>query len=386
MANVLTSLAADLYKAAELAGRSAVGFIPSVTVNAGSEVAAQNTTVKSFTTVEGTINTSVKPSMTIPEGDDNTIGVETMTLDKEVNAQIPFTGEDQLYLNQSSGFQTVYGQLIARKMEGMVRTIEAAVAFEAYTNSTRAVGTAGTTPFGSNFDTVAEARQIILDNDMPVNDGQLSLIVNSSAGTKLRNLAQLQKVNEAGGSDLLRQGTLLDLQGFMFKESSGVQDHTKGTAASALVNGALAVGATSIVFDTSTPGASGFKAGDVITIAGDDNKYVVVGGVTLTGAAGTVEIASPGLRADAANNAAITVGNSYAANIGLHRSAIELAIRPMASPMASAAQEQMIVQDPVSGLAFTVEVYGGYKKAMVDITAIYGVKAWNPRAIATLLG
>jgi hypothetical protein len=148
----------------------------------------------------------------------------------------------------------------------------------------------------------------------------------------------------------------------------------------------LAVGATSIVFDTSTPGASGFKAGDVITIAGDDNKYLVVGGVTLTGAAGTVEIASPGLRANAANNAAIRVGNSYAANIGLHRSAIELAIRPMASPMASAAQEQMIVQDPVSGLAFTVEVYGGYKKAMVDITAIYGVKAFNPRAIATLLG
>ena len=52
MANVLTSLAADLYKAAEIAGRSAVGFIPSVTVNAGSEAAAQNTTVRSLTTTQ----------------------------------------------------------------------------------------------------------------------------------------------------------------------------------------------------------------------------------------------------------------------------------------------------------------------------------------------
>ena len=385
MANVLTDLSADLYKAAEIAGRSAVGLIPSVTINAGSEVAAQNTTVRSFTTSEGTVNESVTPSMTIPEGDDNTVGAKTMTLDKVVNAQIPFTGEDQLYLEQSSGFQTVYGQQIARKMEGMVRRIEAAVSVEAYTNSTRAVGTAGTTPFASNFDLIAEARQIIFDNNMPVDDGQISLVMNSTAGTKLRNLSQLQKANEAGSDDMLRQGVLLDLQGFMLRESAGIQSHTKGTATGALVNGALSEGATSIVFDGATSGATGIKAGDVITFAADTgNKYVVVSGAT--GASGTITIASPGLRMDIPDNNAITVGSNYTANVGLHRSAIELAIRPMASPMASAATDQTIVQDPHSGLAFQVEVYGGYKKAMIDITAIYGVKAWNPDAIATLLG
>ena len=380
MANVLTDLAADLYRAAEIVGRSAVGFIPSVTINAGSEAAAQGTTVRSFTTVEGTIKTSVTPSMTIPEGDDNTIGNTTLALDKTINAQIPFTGEDMRFLDQGAGFQTVYGNLILRKMNGMVRQIEADIATEAYRNSSRAFGTAGTIPFASNFNEVAEVRQILFDNDMPVEDGQLSLVLNSLAGTNLRQLAQLQKVTEAGGTDMLRQGTLLDLQGFMLKESAGVRTHTKGTGTSYQTSAAAAVGATTISVDT---GSGTIVAGDVVTFAADTvNKYVVTGAL----AGGSFTIAAPGLRVAIPDNNAVTVGNNYTAHIGLHRDAIELAIRPMASPMASAASETMVVQDPFSGLAFQVEVYGGYKKSMVDITAIYGVKAWNPSGIATLIG
>ncbi len=40
MANVLTNLAADIYTAADTVGREAVGFIPSVTMNADSTRAA----------------------------------------------------------------------------------------------------------------------------------------------------------------------------------------------------------------------------------------------------------------------------------------------------------------------------------------------------------
>lgn len=380
MANVLDNLAADLYKAAEIVGRSAVGFIPSVTVNGGSEVVAQGATVRSHTTDEGTINESATPSMTIPEGDDVTVTTDTMTLNKVVNAQIPFTGEEVGFINQGAGFQTVYGDIITRKMNGMMKIIEKNVAIEAYKNASRAVGTAGTTPFASNFDLVAEARQILFDNDMPVDDGMSTMVLNSTAGTNLRNLAQLQKANEAGGTELLRQGTLLDLQGLMLKESSQVQSHTKGTGTGYLVNDAsLSEGDTVIAADT---GSGTIVAGDVVTFAGDTNKYVVT--EALSG--GSFTIAAPGLRQDIADNAAITVGDSYTANIALHRSAIELAIRPMKSSLASAAADTMVVQDPHSGLSWQVEVYGGYKKAMIDITAVYGAKAWNPEAIAAVLG
>lgn len=379
MANELDDLAADLYKAAEIVGRSAVGFIPSVTVNGGSEVAAQGTTVRSHKTDEGTINEDATPSMTIPEGDDVTVTTDTMTLNKVVNAQIPFTGEEVGFINQGAGFQTVYGDIVTRKLNGMMKIIERNVAIEAYKNSSRAVGTAGTTPFASNFDLVAQARQVLFDNDMPVDDGMSTMVLNSTAGTNLRNLANLQKANEAGGTELLRQGTLLDLQGLMLKESSQVQTHTKGTGTGFLVNGALAEGATTIEVDT---GSGTILAGDVVTLAGDANKYIATSDLS----AGSFTIAAPGLRQAAADDAAITVGNGYTANVAMHRSAIELAIRPMKSSLASAATDQMIVQDPHSGLSWQFEVYGGYKKAMIDVTAVYGVKAWNPEAIATVLG
>jgi hypothetical protein len=383
MANVLSDLAADIYKAADIVGREVVGFIPAVTINGGSQEAAQGDTVRSFVTRAATVNTSATPSMTIPEGDDQTVDNKTMSLNTIASVRIPWTGEDIKHVNNGAGYETIYGDQIAQAMRGITNNIEAAIATEAYKNASRAFGTAGTTPFGSNFNEIAELRQIIMDNGMPVNDGQLSLVVNSLAGTNLRQLAQLQKVNEAGGGEMLRQGTLLDLQGFMLKESAGVQSHTKGTATGLDAAGGEPVGETSIALDGGDGGT--LLPGDVVTFAGDTSKYVVNTG--FTAAAGTAVIGGPGLRATLADTTEMTIGNSYTANIGLHRSAIELAMRPLAKPLGGdSAVDMMTVQDPHSGLVFQISVYKGYNKAMIDITTLYQAKTWKPDAVALLLG
>lgn len=380
MANVLTDLAADIYKAADVVGRELVGFIPAVTVNAdGSERVAKGDVVRASFTRTATV-VDVSESMTIPEGTDQTVDNKTLTISNTRAVQIPYTGEDVRHLNNGIGFETVYGDQIAQAMRALVNEIEASVATEAYKNASRAFGTAGTTPFASNFSEVAELRQILADNGMPMNDGQASMVLNTVAGTNLRQLAQLQKANEAGGTDLLRQGVLLDLQGLMLRESAQVQSHTKGTGASYLVNDASsAIGDTTIAAD----GGSGtVLAGDIITINGDTNKYVV--NTALSG--GSFAIGSPGLRAAAANDAAITVGNSYTANVAFHRRALELAIRPLAEPPSSLASDTMTVSDATSGLTFTVSVYPGYHKSMIEVSVAWGVKAWKPDFIATLLG
>ena len=380
MANVLTDLAADIYKAADVVGRELVGFIPAVTVNAdGSERVAKGDVVRaSFTRAASVVD--VSESMTIPEGTDQTVDNKTLTISKTRAVQIPYTGEDVRHLNNGIGFETVYGDQIAQAMRALVNEIEADVAAEAYKNASRAFGTAGTTPFGSNFGEVAEIRQILADNGMPMNDGQASMVLNTVAGTNLRQLAQLQKANEAGGTDLLRQGVLLDLQGLMLRESAQVQSHTAGTGSSYLLNDASsAVGDTSIAAD----GGSGtILAGDVVTFNGDTNKYVV--NTALSG--GAFAIGSPGLRLALADNAAITVGGSYTANVAFHRRALELAIRPLAEPPSSLASDTMTVSDAASGLTFTVSVYPGYHKSMIEVSVAWGVKAWKPDFIATLLG
>jgi hypothetical protein len=387
MGNTLTNLAADIYKAADIVGREAVGFIPAVTINAGAEAAAQGDTVRSHFTRAATVNASAAPSMTIPEGDDQTVDTKTMALSQIASVRIPWTGEDIKHVNNGSGFETIYGDQIVQAMRGITNAIEAHVADVAYKAASRAFGTAGTAPFGSDFSSIAEVRQILFDNGMPVNDGRMSLVIDSLAGTNLRQLSSLFKVNESGDSRMLRQGTLLDINGFMIKESGQVKLHTKGAGTGYDVNltAGYGIGDTSIVLDGGTVNSTGIKAGDCVTFAGDTNIYVVETGTTSTGA--TIVLNGPGLRATLADTVEMTIGNNYRANVALHQSAVELAMRPLAKPMGGdAAEDVMTVQDPHSGLVFQLSVYKGYNKAMIDVTCLYQAKAWKSDAIALLLG
>lgn len=389
MANTLTNLAADIYKAADTVGRELVGLVPSVTLNTDASVrAAKGDTVRSHFTRTPTVNTSFAPAMAIPEGTDQTVDNKTLTVDNYASVQIPWTGEDIKHVNNGSGFETIYGDQIQQAMRAITNTIEAYLWGVMYKGSSRGYGTAGTTPFASNFAEIANVRQILVDNGCPANDGMLTLCINSIAGTNLRNLATLQKANESGGTQLLRQGTLLDLQGFMLKESAGIGLHTKGAGTGALINNAAGegVGETSLTYDTLTVNATGIKAGDIITYAADTvNKYVV--STTTTATAGELVVNDPGLRVAAPDNNAITVGNSYTPNLGFHKSAVELVVRPPALPNGGdAAVDMMTVQDPWSGLVYDIAVYKGYMKTMIEIRCLYAAKVWKPQHVATLIG
>lgn len=383
MANVLTSLAADIYTAVDRVGRELVGLIPSVTINSSAAMrAAKGDTVRSFFTRTPTVNTSFAPSMTIPEGTDQTVDNKTMTVNQYASVQIPWTGEDIKHVNNGSGYSTIYGDQIKQAMRAIVNTIESYLFVQAYKGASRAVGTAGTTPFASNHNSMAQVRQILADNGCPTEDGQITLAINTLAGTNLRNLANLQKVNESGGTDLLRRGTLLDLQGMMIKESAAIVQVTKGTGTSYQTNGAVSVGVADVPLDT---GSGTVLAGDVVTFAADTtNKYVVGTGVA---AAGTISLNAPGALVAIADNNAMTIGNSYTPNLAFHRSAIELCVRPPALPQGGdAAVDMMTVQDPFSGLVFDIAVYKGYMKTMIEVRCLYDAKVWKPNHVATLMG
>lgn len=387
MANVLTDLAADIYKAADIVGRELVGFIPSVTINAnGSERAAVGQKVRSHFTRAATVGT-LSPAMTIPEGTDQTVDVKYLEMTKQRGVGIPWTGEDIRYVNGGSGFETIYGDQIAQAMRAIANEIEVDLASEAYTNASRAAGAAGTAPFGSNIDELVDVRKILADNGMPMTDGRLSLVMDTIAGAKLRKLTSLQKVNEAGDSRLLRQGTLIELMGIMLKESAQVQSHTKGAGVGYdFAAAGEAVGQTTLSVEGGTVNVTGIKAGDVITHAADSvNKYIVNTGTTAT--SGDIVIGSPGLRIAGADANEITIGNSYTANVLLHQAAVELAMRAPAKPAGGdAAVDVMMVQDPHSGLVFEVSVYKGFNKAMIYVAAVWGKKAWKPDGIAVLMG
>jgi hypothetical protein len=142
------------------------------------------------------------------------------------------------------------------------------------------------------------------------------------------------------------------------------------------------VGATDITLIT---GTGTINAGDIITFAGDTNKYVVVTGIS---APGVVSIAAPGLRQAIPTSAtAVTVGNSYTGNIAFSASSLVLATRAPALPDGGdMAVDRMMVTDPRSGISFEVAMYAQYRQIQYEVSACWGVKGIKNAHAAILLG
>lgn len=384
-ANTLTNLVGDLYAALDVVSRELVGFIPSVMRNASAERAAVGQAIY-YPITPPLVAGNTTPAMTVPEPTDKTIGNGSISITKSRNVEFGFVGEEQRGLNISGpGYLTVQQDLIAQALRTLTNEIEADLAVEAAANASVAYGTGGTTPFASDLSAAANMRKLLDDAGAPASDR--SLIIDSTAGVKLRTLTQLTKANEAGSIMTLRQGELLDLHGISIKESAQVVKTTAGTGASATTNTAgYAVGATSITLASAGTGA--IIAGDFISFAGDATLYSVVTGDSDVSNGGTIVIASPGLKqAIPASATAITVAATARRNIGFSRNALHLVARAPALPQeGDIAMDRMMITDPRSGLSFEVSVYPGYRKIRYEIALAWGVKAVKGQHLAALLG
>ncbi len=384
-ANTLTGLIPDLYAAIDVVSRELVGFIPSAARAPNAERAAVGQSVQYHVAPDATAH-DLAPAMTIPEPADQTIGAQFMAITKSRGSSFGFTGEEQRGLNNGgAGYFSVQADMIAQALRVLTNEIETDLAVAATAAASRAYGTAGTTPFGSNLGDVAQVRKILDDNGAPATGR--SLVMNTSAGAAMRTLGQLTKANEAGTMMTLRQGELLDVHGISCKESGQAVTHTAGTGASATTDATgYAVGATTITL--ASAGTGTIVAGDVISFAGDDNKYLVTSGDADVSGGGSITIAAPGLQnAIAASATAITVTSDYSANVGFSSNAVHLVTRAPALPQeGDMALDRIMITDPRSGLVFEVAIYPGYRKVMAEVSIAWGVKATKAEHIALLLG
>jgi hypothetical protein len=385
MANTLTDLTPDLYQAMDTVSRELVGFIPSVTLDSGIERAAVGQQVRSFVTPASTAS-DLTPGINAPDNGDQTIGNESMTITKARGVPVRYNGEEQRGLSSGAGYRPILQDQFAQAMRTLVNEMESDLAALQATAS-RAYGTAGTTPFASDLSDTAQVRKILADNGAALSDMQL--VIDTTAGAKMRTLTQLSKANEAADSTLLRQGLLLDVHGMSIRESAQIV-----TAGSNCITGAVTVTGTEAVGSTeigvTTAGGAGVAAiaGDIITIAGDTNKYVVKTAVTIgASTTGTIVIAAPGLRIAKAATAVISGVNVAARSMGFSRSSLVLATRAPARPEeGDMADDVITVVDPRSGIAFEVALYKQYRQVRYEISAAWGVKNFKPEHSAILLG
>lgn len=374
MANTLTSLVPDLYESLDIVSRELAGFIPSVTLDATAERAALNQAIRIPITPAAPAE-DVSPGQLPPDDGDQTVGNTPFTITKSRMVPFRWTGEEQKGINTGPGYANIRRDQITQAMRTLVNEIEVDVGKTAYLAS-RATGTAGTTPFASTLGDTAQVRKILSDNGAPLSD--LQCVIDTTAGANIRTLAQLTKANEAGTTALRAQGTLLELHGFVLRESAGVARHTAGTGASYVTNGALAIGATVIPVQT---GSGTIIAGDVVTIG--NYKYVVTSALS----GGNLTIGAPGLREAVAGGSTVTLAAAYTANFAFSRSAIVLATRAPALPEeGDMADDRMMIQDPRTGMAFEVSMYKQYRRVRYEIAAAWGVQNIKPAHTALLLG
>ena len=267
--NTLTNLIPDAYAALDVVSRELAGLIPAVTIDASVNAAALNQSV--FVPVAPTSNTatSITPAMSVPAEADQTIGSVEIKIDQQYAVPFSWSGSEQDGVNKGAGYLTIRQNQIAQAMRTLVNKIELELA-SLYIYASRAYGTAGAAPFGTAGDYMdaAMVRKILIDNGAPSND--LQLVVNTAAGANLRGKQGGRGVNYEGSQDLLRRGVLLDIHGFMVRESAQVVSHTKGAGTGYdFASGGEAIGQTTLSVEGGTANTTGIKAGDVITHAGD---------------------------------------------------------------------------------------------------------------------
>jgi hypothetical protein len=379
MANTLTGLIPVIYEAMDVIPRELIAGISAVQRDSSADQAALNQTIRSHV-VPTMSMVDVTPGVTNTNGIAQTIGYADLQITKSKNVPFVWAGEEQMAV--SSQYAGIVRDQFAQAFRTLANAMELDVVAAAAAGASRAIGTAGTTPFGTatSMADFANAVQVLDDNGAP--QGDRSMLLGTTAAASIRaNQTILLKANEAGSSSLLRGGDL----GRVLNMGVGATGQigagaAVGTGASYVINGAHAVGATSITVKT---GTGTVLTGDVVTIGG--YKYVVTGaGIAAPGA---FTINAPGLKVAAADGATVTVNAASVKNVFLQKAGFLLATRLPAMPLGGdSASDLTVVTDPVSGLSFQVALYKQYRQITIDVAIAWGTKVIRPDYVGVLLG
>lgn len=388
MANTLTSLFPDLYEALDVVSRELTGYIPAVSRSSSIARAALDEAVRVPVTGAHT-SAANTPAVAAPDTGDTTVENVSVTISKSKHVPVRWNGEETKGLENAGTFSTIQADRFYQAMRTLVNEIEADIHAAAYVKASRAFGaTIGTAPFATANDLsdFAGVLRILEENGAPTND--LQLVNGHAAMANLRGKqSSLFKVNEAGTADMLRNGMTGRIMKFAIRHSHAVGLHTAGAGTGADLVGGEAVGQTTIAVDGITSNTTGYKAGDLITIAtGDTNKYVIGTGLGDV-SSGDLVINKPGLLVAHLTNDEITRLASYTPNLAFARSAIVLATRMPAMPKGGdAADDAITVTDPVSGLSFEIAVYRQFLQTVYHVRLAWGFAAIKPEHIAILHG
>jgi len=376
MANVFTALQPVLYSAAQEVSGEAFGVVSAISASFDDKGVAVGDVVKVPVAPTATA-TDFTPAAASAAGDDKTATTVDVAVTASKKVTWNMTGEQMRSLENGSTDGEWVRQLVAQGMRTLRNLAEASAVQAIKVGASRAIGTAGTNPFASDINAIADLRKVLLDNGAPLAD--LQLCIDSTAGAAARKLGIIQQAYQAGSDAERRSGDLLRQFGFAIRESAGIVQHVKGTGASYVTSGSTAVGVRDVALVT---GTGTVLAGDVVGFAADtNNKYVVNTGVA---APGTISLGRPGARAVIATANALTVGNSYTPNLAFERNAVVGIMRPPIFPENATIQKTLV--SDANGMTYLLLQIQQYGMTTWELHLAYGFRVVQGEHVALLLG
>ncbi len=273
MANIFESLAPILFSAAQEVSIEDTGALQSISLNFDDKRVAKGDVLKVPIAAGGTPVEFVPGNVT-PQGESDTAS----TLDVKITASMKrswhLTGEQRRSLENSGTDKEWVKLKVMQEMRSLRNGAESDCIEAIIKGASRAIGTAGKTPFSSSLDDLIGVRKMLKENGCPLSDAQF--VCDSGAEANLFKLSTVQQAYAAGSDKERRKGVLLPQFGFRIMASAQIGEHTKGTGINYLTNATtqMAKGATRTILS----GASGtgtIKEGDILCFEGGTKAYTL---------------------------------------------------------------------------------------------------------------
>ncbi|MGE3276730.1 MAG: P22 phage major capsid protein family protein [Vicinamibacterales bacterium] len=235
---------------------------------------------------------------------------------------------------------------------------------------------------------VTSLRQILFDNKVPLNvPGMVHCMVDGQIGKELLDISAFTQ-NQGGGQAAVNTqmtGHLGTRYGIEFFENQNTPSHTSGTMADPAGAVDLVAGydaGTKTIHVDSITAAGTLKAGDIMTVTGHTQKYVLTADATADGG-GDIDVSfEPGLESAVVNDQVVTftvLGSAKTQCLAFHQHAFALAMAPLSELGNQLGAKIATVHDPVSNLALRSRLYydGDNSKVVVALDCLFGVRTLN---------
>lgn len=308
---------------------------------------------------------------------DATEGSDTIKLDKLLDVSFEVTAE-QLTMDIASFSE----QLLQPAMQSFAQKIDLYL-LDLYKDVNAISGVAGTPP--NSIAAITDVRQVLNENKVPLTNRRL--VIDPSAENGFLQIPTFHEADKIGDSGTaLREASLGRKFGFDIYTDQNVRKHVIGSLAPAsgkIKVKAEAVAGTNSVTLTGTTLTGTLVAGDILQIG--EKQYAVTENAEVANGDIIVKV-SPTLTADVAANVEVTVRAAHTANLAFHKNAFALVTRPIALPKGIADGQKAIVNYDGFGLRVIYDYNSQYKKDVISIDMLCGVKTLNPELACRLMG